>query len=338
MPSQPLAPAIKKWRVAQIAFGGVGIAIASLLLLAPSIGLHAFWNCLIPVAPALFVFLPGLWRNICPLASVALLPIHTSISKRRRLSTASVSTIQRLSVIALLLIIPLRHPLFNLSAPATLGVIISCLVIAFVFGLNSEWKSGWCSAACPINHVEKLYGCQAATTFNNAHCYTCARCIEPCPDSTANNHNLYPGLPIQRTQNGLFMSGFFPGYIWGWFQVADSANGENLLPSYLWCIVGGLASLAAFMIARKKFPRLSEFSLSKLSAVAAVSTYYWYRLPALIGYTKFRNDGVLIDLSDSLPEFTPYFLKSATTLLFVWWFLLRPTKYRSWLQRPIVQK
>ena len=62
----------RAWRAAQVAVWLVGVGIVVLLFWAQEIGIHAFWNVLIPVAPALVAFAPGLWRNICPLASTAL--------------------------------------------------------------------------------------------------------------------------------------------------------------------------------------------------------------------------------------------------------------------------
>jgi hypothetical protein len=326
------------WRAAQFALAALGVALIAALFVSPTIGLHAFWDALIPAAPLLFVFAPGLWRNICPLASCALLPRHLNKSKKKRLSSKAVNKLQRLSLVALLVIIPLRHPLFNLDGSQTAAMLIAFLAIALLVGSLSEWKSAWCAAACPIHHVEKLYGCQTAITFNNAHCFPCAQCVEPCPDSTRNNHALYPGLPRHRLTTGKIMAGIFPGYVWGWFQVADNAEGLNVYSSYQMCLLGGAVTLALFQVALKTRRDENDFLLAKFFAGAAVAAYYWYRLPALIGFTKFASDGTLVDLSSSLPIFTPTILRIATTSLFIWWFLVRKSQYREWLRRPIVQK
>ncbi len=52
------------WRLVQVAVWAIGLAILVLLFVAPTIGLHAFWDVLIPVAPALLVIAPGgAWRS-----------------------------------------------------------------------------------------------------------------------------------------------------------------------------------------------------------------------------------------------------------------------------------
>ena len=134
------------------------------------------------------------------------------------------------------------------------------------------------------------------------------------------------------------MAGIFPGYVWGWFQVADNAEGLNVYSSYQMCLLGGAVTLALFQVALKTRRDENDFLLAKFFAGAAVAAYYWYRLPALIGFTKFASDGTLVDLSSSLPIFTPTILRIATTSLFIWWFLVRKSQYREWLRRPIVQK
>ena len=63
------AHTLRTWRAVQTVVWLAGVAILAALLFAPEIGIHAFWNVLIPVAPALVAFAPGLWRKICPLAS-----------------------------------------------------------------------------------------------------------------------------------------------------------------------------------------------------------------------------------------------------------------------------
>ncbi len=331
-------PPLTLWRTAQFILTALGVALIAALLFAPTFGLHAFWNVLIPVAPALFVFAPGIWRNICPMASASLIPRHLQISKKVRLSSVSINHLQRISLVVLLLVIPLRHPLFNLDANQTAVLLIAFLAVSFLIGSLTEWKSAWCAAACPIHHVEKLYGCQTAVTFINAHCFPCAQCVQPCPDSTQNNHSLYPGLPPHRLTTGKIMTGIFPGYVWGWFQVADHAAGGNLLSSFAMCFLGGVVSLGVFYAALKIRKDDNDFRLTKIFAGAAVSIYYWYRLPALMGYTAFTGDGTLIDLSGSLPTITPFLLRLATTSLFAWWFVMRKPQYREWLRRPIVQK
>ena len=52
------------WRLLQGVFFAIGVVILAALFLKPALGLHLLWNVLIPVAPALLVLAPGVWRNV----------------------------------------------------------------------------------------------------------------------------------------------------------------------------------------------------------------------------------------------------------------------------------
>ena len=58
MTAQLSGKALLGWRILQWLFLAIGLTILSLLFFAPQIGIHAFWNGLIPVAPLLLVLLP----------------------------------------------------------------------------------------------------------------------------------------------------------------------------------------------------------------------------------------------------------------------------------------
>jgi hypothetical protein len=146
------------WRIVQTLVWLVGVFILFNLIVYPTIGLHLFWNVLIPVAPALLVVAVGVWRNICPLASTALFPRHMGVSKRKKLTITQVGKLNLIAVIALFIIVPLRHAIFDMNGMATAILIISIAGVAVIAGLFFEWKSGWCSGLCPIHPVEKLYG------------------------------------------------------------------------------------------------------------------------------------------------------------------------------------
>lgn len=98
-------------------FVGAGLLLSRLFL--PSADVTLFWNILIPVAPALLVVATGVWRNICHLATTALIPDRSGFSKKKKLSSSLGKKMNPVGVIALLLIIPLRHVLCNTSRQAT---------------------------------------------------------------------------------------------------------------------------------------------------------------------------------------------------------------------------
>ena len=63
----PFARAL--WYAAQYLLLLGGLALVWLLMARPAVGIAIMWNILIPAAPALVTILPGLWRNICPMAT-----------------------------------------------------------------------------------------------------------------------------------------------------------------------------------------------------------------------------------------------------------------------------
>lgn len=323
------------WRIVQSLVWIVGLAILFFLIFFPKIGIHLFWNILIPVAPALLVVFVGLWRNVCPLASTALFPRHMGISKRKKLRIAESGKLNLIAVIALFVIVPLRHAIFDMNGLATALLIISVAVVAIGMGFTYEWKSGWCSGLCPVHPVEKLYGINNSFSLPNAHCDKCHRCVTPCPDSTEGTNPYSSTKNTSHKVSAFLMVGAFPGFVWGWFQVPDyngiSTIGE-LAYVYSFPILGLLASSLFFMILKGFF---QEKTIVPIFAASAVSFYYWFRIPALFGFGIFPGDGMLVDLSESIPEWSIYAIISLTTIFFFWWIVIRKIEKVSWTKRPV---
>ena len=230
------------WTSLRPVFWAVGVVLLLLLLLAPRIGITLVWNVLIPVAPALLVVATGIWRNVCPLATTSLLPERLGLSRGVKLSLAHRTLLNVVGVTSLLLLIPLRHLVFNTSGAATGLLLLVIAMVAVVAGILFERKSGWCAGLCPIHPVEKLYGSGVAWAPPNAHCGQCVRCTVPCPDSTANTNAL--ALPNSGTSKACeyLMVGLFPGYVWGWFQVPDMTSSfgwQDLQTVYGYPLLGG---------------------------------------------------------------------------------------------------
>jgi len=323
------------WRIVQALFWIVGVLILFFLIFYPTIGIHLFWNILIPIAPALLVIGAGVWRNICPMASTSLLPRHLGISKRKKITTLLSGKFNLIAVIALFLIVPLRHAIFDSNGLATAILILSLGLIAVVLGLRYEWKSAWCSGLCPVHPVEKLYGINNKLTLPNAHCKTCHRCVTPCPDSTQEIGPFASKKTMYHRISGFLMVAAFPGFIWGWFQVPDYhgiSNIDQLFIIYLLPVIGLLISLVLYLVL-KRF--ISKKTLTPIFAAAAVSCYYWFRVPALFGFGMYPGDGMLIDLTGIVPEWTATLTVILTTLFFFWWLVIRKRNKISWVVRPI---
>jgi len=330
----PARPAsIKYWRVVQIVVWLLGAGIYFSLIFFPDTGIHLFWNVLIPIAPALLVVAVGVWRNICPLGATSLLPRHLGLSKRKRLTASQTGKLNMVGIILLYVIVPLRHGIFDKNGLATAILITVLIILAVTLGFFFEWKSAWCAGICPIHPVEKLYGQNNMLTTINAHCPACSRCTIPCPDTTP---GIYP-FSVNKTYykiTGILTVAALPGFIWGWFQVPDQegiTNMAQLLFLYIPPMVGMSISSFIFLILAKFWPKNT---LSTIFAVLSVSFYYWFRIPALIGYGVYPGDGMIIDLSQTIFEWQIRASTILFSLFFFWWIVLRKNNKRSWKIRP----
>ncbi|WP_206482898.1 hypothetical protein [Thalassotalea sp. G2M2-11] len=327
------------WKALQISFWLIGVLLVLLLLFKPDLGILLFWNLLIPIAPALLVLLPGVWRNICPLSSTALFPRKLKFSKAWQLTTNQQAWLYLLGVIALLLIVPLRHLLLNTSGLATAVMLLVAVSLAVTMGMLVKWRSGWCATACPIHSVERMYGSTPLFTTDNAHCHQCEQCISLCPDSTKQmTSSLTRSHKLERLAATLMTGGFF-GFIWGWNHVPDYRNDINLstvISAYAWPLLSGMITLLVYLVLTSSANKKQTQFINRLFATLAISCYYWYRIPSLFGVGLFPNDGVLIDLSASLPSWFPLVIKFASAYFFFWFMLIRPNrlKKQSWSIRP----
>jgi hypothetical protein len=327
------------WRLAQWTLLGAGFALIAALLLWPRIALVAIWDVLIPVAPALFVFAPGLWRNICPLGMTSQLPRRFGVSRARQLSPAAHGWLSIAALALLLVLVPSRHIGLDDTGAATAAALVSLGALALLCGFLFAGKSAWCSGLCPISPVEQLYGSRPALAMKNAHCPECIRCIHVCPDST------YAYSPTLRrptrlhTVAGLTLVGAFPGFVLGWYQVPPAGAGAGLSFSRLIEAFGwpwGLMaiSLGLFLGLRALVGWRWKQTLGRTFAAAAVSIYYWYKLPSLLGL-----DGTaapLIDLGPHAADWWLWACRIMTTALFALWMIPRTPDggRRPWLYRP----
>jgi len=303
----------------------VGVLLIGLLLLWPAAGIGLMWNFLIPVAPALVTIAPGLWRNICPMATFHMLPQKLGIARNIRMPERGAAALGLLSVILLFVIVPMRRIGLNVDGPLTAIMLLSAAVAAFTMGTLFEMRSGWCTSLCPIHPVERLYGTNPAVTFKNARCDLCEGCSNPCPDSTP---QLTPTMTATKFQQGLgnVLVGSFPGFVWGWYQVKDYAPGqvdaEAIVTAYAWPLGAGIVSYVVFKLAEHILRHKADARaiLHRVFAAAAISTYYWYRLPGP---------------ASLLPDWFPLVSHMVTTPFFFWFMVLRSPKV-SWLKRPVM--
>jgi hypothetical protein len=328
---------INTWRIIQFTVWLIGAAILWFLIFRPAIGILLFWNILIPVAPALFVLALGVWRNVCPLATTNLLPRHLGLSKQKKMSQVQAGLFGLIAVIALYILVPLRHAVFNRNGMATAIMIIIMATIGIALGFIYEWKSAWCSGLCPIHPVEKLYGENVLVTVPNVQCRSCQNCVIPCPDSTPNMHPAVSDKTQFHSWSATLIVGGLPGFIWGWFHVPDVDGISSF--SELWSIyqlpLFGLSiSVCVYIMMKGLLAEHQAKNIVRVFAAASVSCYYWFRIPALLGFGNYADDGQLMDLTHSIPTWSIISLQLLVTAFLFYWLVFRIQNKKSWATRP----
>jgi hypothetical protein len=314
------------WVALQAALLLVGVVLIGLLLFWPTAGIALMWNLLIPVAPALVTIAPGLWRNICPMATFHMLPQKLGIAQNIRMPEWGAAALAVIGMILLFVVVPMRRIGLNVDGTLTAIMLLSAAAAAAVMGALFEMRSGWCTSLCPIHPVEKLYGTNPAIAFKNARCDLCEACSNPCPDSTPAMTPTVAGPTRVQQFLGNFLVGSFPGFVWGWYQVPDypahQVGTPEIITAYVWPLTACLVTYVVFKIGEYNFryKNTARAKWHRLFAAAAIGTYYWYRLPGP---------------ASLLPDWFPLVSHLVTTPFFFWFLVLRSPNV-SWLKRPVM--
>ena len=109
---------------------------------------------------------------------------------------------------------------------------------------------------------------------------------------------------------------------------------DSFLTVYKLPVVGFFVTLTVYIILAKIVPPKYERTLVSIFAAAGVSCYYWYRIPSLFGFGNYSNDGLLVNLTDSLPLWSISAITITTTIFFFYWLVLRKPTSNSWIIRP----
>ncbi len=328
------SPVKSAWTVVQIAVFAIGVLILAMLLVQPKLGLFLLWDVLIPIAPLLLVIAPGVWRNICPMATFSMLPHRFNVSRRKPLPVDWQAYFFMAAVLLLFLIVPLRHAVLDRYGVVTGVVLLVVAIIVFCLGLIFDWKAAWCSGLCPVHPVELLYGARPVVTVPNMQCRTCTNCVVPCRDSKKGS------TPLEATRQKygrwavLIFIGCFPGFVFGWFTVSLSLSmsfGTAIFVSYFWPYAAAAVTLIIFLILTKLVGNRSNL-LVRLYAAVAVSIYYWFKLPVMFGLS---GDGshALLPVGDVAPDWSIWLLRLMVIALFGYLLLARPG-VKAWTTPP----
>ena len=331
------APSTQNPTPRQVASTLAGIAVIATLLALPDASTHLFWNLMIPTLPAVVTLWPGVWRNVCPLGSTAALTRSFAPNPGRAMSLSGQGIATFGSVALLAALLPLRRLGFDLSGPATALMLVAAGTVAVTLAARFSGKSGWCATLCPVNAVERLYGQAPLGEGTNSHCTTCSHCVAVCPDSVRSMAPLR-ATPTRwhRLADTLMAGGFF-GFVWGWFHVPPTAGDFSPLlvaRAYLLPLGTGALSLLIFLMI-VRVPSAKRAKVVRAFAATTLACYYWYRLPALLGFGLFAGDGVLLDLSSVFSPALPTVVRIASlALIALHWVTTNRKDSNAWLTRP----
>ena len=264
------------WRAVRLVGVVVAAVIVVMLFVRPAGALFAFWRLIVPLVPLLLVVAPGLWRNLCPLATVNQTP---RLLDRTRALVAPRWLAKYGYVIAVtlfLVVVVNRKVVFNTNGPALGVLLIVIFTAAFVGGATLKGKSGWCSSLCPILPVQRIYGQTPFVLVRNSHCEPCVGCTKNCYDfnpTVAYDADMYDDDRAYVAYRRWFV-GLFPGFVLAYFQVPAHPP-ASLLVVYGHTLTYALVSLALFLTL-EVFLRSTPNLLPAIFGVTAFVIYYWY--------------------------------------------------------------
>jgi NADPH-dependent 2,4-dienoyl-CoA reductase/sulfur reductase-like enzyme/ferredoxin len=278
----PVRVPITVWRIARFAVLAVGIGIIVLLFVEPDDGLTLFWRLAVPLLPIVWLALPGLWRNLCPLATTNQLPRLFGFTRGRTAPKQFTRFAYVAGISAFVVLVAARKVLFNRSGPATAVLLLTVLGLAFIGGILLKGKSGWCSTVCPLLPVQRLYGETPFLLVRNSHCEPCVGCAKNCFDfnpRVAKLTDLDDDDP-RYAEPRRFFAALYPGLIVGFFTMPN-------LPDHSTAWVYGQLGLATAVsvtvfAAAKTFTAISDHLLTAVFAGAALNLFYWWSVPTLV--------------------------------------------------------
>ncbi len=252
------------------------------LLLAPKLPMVLFWGIAVPLLPAVFMLTPGLWRNLCPLATSNQLPRLLGWTRNHELSPAMRRAVYPIGVAMFFALVSARKLVFNASGAATACLIGGALLAAFTGGLWFKGKSGWCSSICPILPVQRIYGQAPLIQIQNDHCKPCVGCAKNCLDVDPHKAHLSDQYDSSRRYRNFrrFFAATFPGFVTAYFLVPPAAEiGVAMMLAQMFLFAA--VSLTTFHALDAAFAPLRN-SLPIAFAALAFNIYYWFSAVTLV--------------------------------------------------------
>src|SRR6185437_2170680 len=247
-----------------------------------SLGVKIFWSIFIPLLPLTFLVMPGIWRNVCPMASLNQIPRTLNFTRGKTISPRIQQFTPLISIAFFLLIIPGRKLRFDQNGVALSLFLIAVLGLAFAGGFFFKGKSGWCTQFCPMLQIERFYGQSPLVVLPNSHCRPCVGCNKNCYDFNptagfvADLHDENPRLAVNRKM----IAGAIPWVIVAFFTQPYLTH-LSLLPAltiYGRFLIAAAAGAGFFLLLETITP-LTAQQLVLGHVVAAINLFYWFGTP-----------------------------------------------------------
>jgi len=270
------------WWVLRAAVLLATLALAGVAIVAPALGLTLFWGLAIPLLPALLVVAPGLWRQVCPMATLNQLPRSLGRGRARDLPEGLQRWSFAIAVGLFVGAVALRAPWLNHSGAAVAAAVLAVLVAAFAGGWLFKGRSGWCGTFCPLGPIQRNYGQAPLVLVRNGYCEPCVGCQKNCYDfnpRAAVFSDLHDDDPRHAGQRRLFM-GLLPGLLLGYFVPAAAGVDDALLRT-AW-LLGGAASSAGLYGLGLAFLPLAPYRLSLGFGALAIAVFYFFAAPTIV--------------------------------------------------------
>lgn len=264
------------WQIARVISLAALAAVIVAMFVRPAGGLFVLFGVIIPLLPAVFLFAPGLWRNVCPLAASNQIPRMLGFTRARNPPDLVYHRGYLIATALFFGIAGSRLAGLDDSGTATGAVLVVVVAAAFVGGVVFKGKSGWCSSICPLFPVQRAYGQTPYVTVPNSHCPSCVGCAKNCYDFKP--HAAYQAdlVDIDRSwaaPRKLFAAAL-PGFVIGFFNLAGEAD-RSLPQQYALLALAMLVSIGAFFALEALTP-LSQAVLTAGFAAIALNGFYWF--------------------------------------------------------------
>jgi NADPH-dependent 2,4-dienoyl-CoA reductase/sulfur reductase-like enzyme/ferredoxin len=279
---QARAPLALWWAVRALALAAA-FALAVLLIVNPPLGLTLFWQLAIPLVPALLVIAPGLWRQVCPMATLNQIPRLAGWQRPAELPAWARTGAFGIAVALFVAAVALRVPLLNHDGPVVGAGLFVVFGLALAGGLAFKGRSGWCGTFCPLAPIQRTYGQAPLLVVKNGYCEPCVGCQKSCYDfnpRAAVFSDVYDDDPRHAAQRQQFF-GLLPGLVLGYFlQGPEPAYGTA---TYLAILLASVCASAGLFALARAFLPTSAYRVSLVFSVLALASFYWFAGPLVVG-------------------------------------------------------